>query len=113
MDPFNELYIRSWRDVARYRGPEALGKEGPRALMRLPMLMEEVLEEWEKESWSPRFKAEYMVTHNIVASLAEAPAAALRLNLNAAGPKHEKCYTDTPGCRTSTNRFALSLGIQT
>ena len=35
-DPFNDLYIRTWRDLARYRGSEALGQEGPQALMRLP-----------------------------------------------------------------------------
>ena len=28
-DPFNDLYIRTWRDLARYRGSEALGQEGP------------------------------------------------------------------------------------
>ncbi len=28
-DPFDELYIRTWRDLARYQGPEALGQEGP------------------------------------------------------------------------------------
>jgi pimeloyl-ACP methyl ester carboxylesterase len=84
-DLFNELYIRSWRDTARYRGPEALGKEGPQALMRLPMLMEEVLEEWDQKKWSPRFKAEYTITHNIVGSLTEAAkVTAKRLNL---GPK--------------------------
>jgi len=81
-DPFNELYIRSWRDVARYAGPEALGREGPAALMRLPSLMEEVLEQWEQEKGLPQFKAEYIVTHNIVASLdAAARAAAARLGL--------------------------------
>jgi len=81
-DPFNELYIRSWRDIARYRGPEALGKEGPRALMRLPWLMEEVLEEWDQEKVRPRFKAEYLITHNIVASLTEAArVTAARLKL--------------------------------
>ena len=37
-DPFNELYIRTWRDLARYQGPEALGQEGPTALMRLPAI---------------------------------------------------------------------------
>jgi hypothetical protein len=84
-DPFDELYIRSWRDTARYRGPEALGKEGPKALMRLPMLIEEVFEEWDKEKWSPRFKAEYMITHNIVGSLTEAArVSATRLNLSPA-----------------------------
>jgi len=82
-DPFNELYIRSWRDKARYQGPEALGQEGPKALMRLPMLMEEVFEEWDKTKNQPNFKAEYLITHNIVKSLAEgARATAKRLNLS-------------------------------
>jgi hypothetical protein len=71
-DPFNDLYIRSWRDIARYRGPEALGAEGPTALMRLPWLMEDILAEWEVERRRPQFKAEYMVTHNIVGSLEKA-----------------------------------------
>jgi hypothetical protein len=71
-DPFNELYIRSWRDRARYAGPEALGQEGPTALMRLPALMEDVLNSWEKSKLRPQFKAEYIVTHNIAASLTEA-----------------------------------------
>ena len=87
-DPFNELYIRSWRDVARYAGPEALGREGPTALMRLPSLMEEVLEQWEQEKGLPQFKAEYIVTHNIVGSLeAAARAAAARLGLNEAATR--------------------------
>jgi len=82
-DPFNELYIRSWRDIARYRGPEALGKEGPQALMRLPWLMEEVLQEWDEEKVRPRFKAEYLITHNIVCSLEEAArVTANRLGMN-------------------------------
>jgi hypothetical protein len=82
-DPFNELYIRSWRDKARYQGPEALGQEGPKALMRLPMLMEEVFEEWDKTKNQPNFKAEYLITHNIVKSLAEgARVTAKRLNMS-------------------------------
>ncbi len=82
-DPFNELYIRTWRDLARYRGPEALGQEGPTALMRLPWLMEEVLEAWEKVKARPQFKAEYIITHNIVPSLTQAAqVTAKRLNMN-------------------------------
>ena len=42
--PFNCLHIRTWRDRARYAGPEALAEEGPEALMRLPSLMEDVLQ---------------------------------------------------------------------
>jgi hypothetical protein len=71
-DPFNDLYIRTWRDCARYAGPEALGREGPAALMRLPRLMEQVLDWWNEEKARPQFKAEYIVTHNISASLTEA-----------------------------------------
>ena len=82
-DPFNDLYIRTWRDRARYAGPEALGQEGPGALMRLPALMEEVFDYWERSKKRPNFKAEYVVTHNIVASLTEAArVTAERLKMN-------------------------------
>lgn len=85
-DPFNELYIRSWRDRARYMGPEALGQEGPNVLMRLPSLMEEVFEAWEKAKSRAQFKAEYIITHNIVGSLTEAAqVTAKRMGLDAAG----------------------------
>ena len=81
-DPFNELYIRTWRDGARYAGPEALAKEGPGALMRLPWLMEEVFEKWDREKVRPRFKAEYLITHNIADSLKQAAeVTAKRLNM--------------------------------
>lgn len=85
-DPFYELYLRSWRDLARYRGPEALGKEGPGALMRLPWLMEEVFEEWQKQSVRPLFKCEYVITHRIADSLTEAATVtARRLGLDDEG----------------------------
>jgi hypothetical protein len=82
-DPFNELYIRTWRDLARYLGPESLGQEGPNALMRLPALMEDVLEAWEQVKHRPQFKAEYLVTHAITGSLADAArVSAARLKMN-------------------------------
>jgi hypothetical protein len=82
-DPFYELYLRSWRDLARYRGPEALGQEGPTALMRLPWLMEEIFEEWRHQLVRPLFKCEYVVTHAIEESLvAAASATADRLHLD-------------------------------
>ena len=82
-NPFYELYIRTWRDLARYKGSEALGQEGPQALMRLPWLMEEILDRWENARKRPNFKAEYVVTHNIVKSLeAAARHSARRLGLN-------------------------------
>lgn len=83
-DPFNELYIRTWRDLARYAGPEALGQEGPAALMRLPSLMEDIFARWETSRKRPQFKAEYILTHNIQSSLrAGARATAARLGLDA------------------------------
>jgi len=82
-DPFTDLYLRSWRDRARYAGPEALGKEGPSALMRLPYLMEDVLEGWKTERLRPQFKAEFLITHDIAPSLqAAARAAARRLGFS-------------------------------
>jgi hypothetical protein len=82
-DPFDELYIRSWRDSARYVGPELLGTEGPEALMRLPMVMEDILAGWERAQKSPQFKAEYVITHGIEASLTEAAqVTAKRLELD-------------------------------
>ncbi len=82
-DPFNELYIRTWRDLARYQGPEALGQEGPKALMRLPAIMEDILSAWEASKARPQFKAEYVVTHAITGSLAEgARVTAARLKMN-------------------------------
>jgi len=82
-DPFSELYIRTWRDLARYQGPEALGQEGPQALMRLPAIMEDILEAWEKAKNRPQFKAEYVVTHSITGSLSEAAkVSAARLKMN-------------------------------
>jgi hypothetical protein len=71
-DPFDELTIRTWRDTARYAGAEALGRQGPEALLRLPMIMEDVLDGWRTERKRPQFKCEYLVTWNIVESLAEA-----------------------------------------
>jgi hypothetical protein len=97
-DPFNELYIRTWRDRARYAGPESLGQEGPAALMRLPWLMEEILDWWDKTKARPQFKAEYILTHNIKSSLRKAAeATAERLKL--AGPEKEalvKRYLSLP-----------------
>lgn len=82
--PFTDLYIRTWRDLARYKGPEALGQEGPQALMRLPWLMEEILDSWATMKRRPQFKAEYIVTHNVVPALeAAARHSAQRLGYDA------------------------------
>jgi hypothetical protein len=81
--PFNNLTIRTWRDVARYEGPQVLASEGPTALRRLAMLMEEVFEKWEKETNSPQIKAEYPVHYAVIASLTEgAKVTAKRLKMS-------------------------------
>ena len=83
-DPFNELYLYDWRYKAVRLGGEALLHEGPEALMRLPWLMEEVFETWERMRHYPNFKAEYPVTHEIKSSLIKAAGeTAKRLGLNA------------------------------
>jgi hypothetical protein len=90
-DPFDELYIRSWRDRARYAGPELLGTEGPEALMRLPMIIEEILDSWGDVQKRASFKAEYLVTHDIQPSLVEAATVtAKRLPCGSTGrtPRH-------------------------
>jgi len=82
-EPFYDLTIRTWRDLAKYLGPEAFEKEGPEALMRLPWLMEEVFEDWEQNKIQANFKAEYIVTSNAVAALTEAAQeTARRLNMS-------------------------------
>ena len=78
--PFNGLTIRTWRDIARYRGPEH-GLEGAR---RLPMLMEEIFEEWDHEKHYAQFKAEVYIHFAALDSLAEAArVTARRLGLDA------------------------------
>lgn len=80
--PFNCLHIRTWRDTARYAGPEALMLEGPEALMQLPTLMDEVFESWEKRKRQPNFKAEGPVHFGSTHQLSEAArATAKRLKL--------------------------------
>ena len=50
--------------------------------MRLPWLMEEILDWWDKTKARPQFKSEYVITHNIRASLeAAARAVAARLKM--------------------------------
>ena len=42
-----------------------------RLMERLPAIMEDILEAWDKAKNRPQFKAEYIVTHAVVDSLAE------------------------------------------
>lgn len=79
--PFHDLMLRTWRNAARYIGNEA----GPEAYRRLPLLMEQVFEEWERDKTKPMFKAEFIIHFNGENSLAAAAkAAAARLGLDEA-----------------------------
>jgi hypothetical protein len=83
--PFNDLLVRTWRDIARYRGAEVRSEEGEQGLMRLPWIMEDVFEDWEKTLTQPQFKAEYPLHYAADHALeAAARAAAARLELNEA-----------------------------
>ena len=82
---FDDLSIRTWREEARYAGPQAAMLEGTNALMRLPALMEDVLASWEEAKIQASFKCEYLVTRNIRSSLeAAAAATSARLGLDSA-----------------------------
>ena len=86
--PFTDLLIRNWREIARYRGAEALKSEGPEALMSLAALMEDVLDEWADSTRFPQFKAEYIVHYAAAPALeAAAEATAARLGLGRAAER--------------------------
>lgn len=83
--PFNDLTIRTWRDVARYKGAEVLSQEGPTALLRLPWVMEDVFDDWDRVKDRPQFKAEYPIHYASTRALtAAAKAAAERLKMDRA-----------------------------
>ncbi len=90
--PFNDLLIRNWREIARYRGAEALKSEGPEALMRLAALMEDVHAEWSQSTRFPQFKAEYMIHYAATSQLEDAArVTAERLKL---GPQQTQSLVD-------------------
>ena len=117
-DPFDELYIRSWRDSARYVGPELLGTEGPQALMRLPMVMEDILDGWERSQKRPQFKAEYVITHGIEASLTEAAKATAKRLRYDAGKTAELVdhyiglTRELSGCQAGATGHVSDFGVQ-
>ena len=82
--PFEDLLIRTWRDIARYTGAEVRSQEGEAGLMRLPWVMEEVFDAWNSGLTRPQFKAEYPVHYGCLPAMtAAAKAAARRLDFNA------------------------------
>jgi hypothetical protein len=72
--PFNALRIRTWRDIARYAG-EGREKDDWRLL---PLIMEDVLAQWQNVTNVPQFKAEDSVLFDGATSLADAATAAAK-----------------------------------
>jgi len=90
--PFSCMSLFDWRLTAMYLGDEALMLEGPQALMRLPMLMEEVHEAYERTKHYPKFKTEGPVHFGGLRELGRAArAAAKRLDM---GPERTKQLVD-------------------
>ena len=82
-DPFTDVVVRTWRDIARYKGAEVRSQEGENGLMRLPWVMEDVFQDWEGNIHLPQFKAEYPLHYANLKVMADAAqAAALRLQLS-------------------------------
>lgn len=76
--PFNYMTVRTWRDIARYAGPEA----GMAGIRRLPWLMEDVLAAWNATTHQPGIKAEHTVQFAGYEALSEgARVSARRLGL--------------------------------
>jgi hypothetical protein len=77
--PFNQIMVRTWRDIARYAGAEA----GDGAARRLPWLMEDVLEAWSRTTNRPGIKAEHLIQFAATGPLGEAArVSARRLGLD-------------------------------
>ncbi|MGH7090622.1 MAG: hypothetical protein ACREFQ_17140, partial [Stellaceae bacterium] len=56
--PFNYLLVRTWRELARYKGAELAMQEGEKPLFRLAQVMEEIFDAWSEAKRFPQFKAE-------------------------------------------------------
>ncbi len=82
-NPFNDLLVRDWRELARYAGAEAYMQEGGDPLMRLPWVMEQVFEMWDEVKRFPQIKAEYFFhIHSIPALTEAATVTAARLGMS-------------------------------
>jgi hypothetical protein len=78
--PFNWITVRTWRDIARYAGPE----NGQAGLRRLPWLMEEIFERWETQRQAPSIKSQHVIQFAAYHALeAGARVTAERLGMNA------------------------------
>ena len=70
--PFNYVLVRTWRELARYRGAELAMQEGDKPLFRLTQVMEEIFESWDSVKRFPQFKAENWYHNRTPSCLIEA-----------------------------------------
>lgn len=76
--PFNCLLVRSWRELARYKGAELALAEGDKPLFRLARVMEEIFASWDEVKRFPQFKAENWFHNRTPSCLTEAAQVAAR-----------------------------------
>ncbi len=76
--PFNYVLVRTWRELARYRGAELALQEGEKPLFRLAQVMEEVFEHWDDAKRFAQFKAESWYHNRTPSCLTEAARVAAR-----------------------------------
>jgi hypothetical protein len=74
--PFNYVLVRTWRELARYKGAELALQEQERPLFRLAQVMEEIFELWSDVRRFPQFKAENWFHNRTPSCLTEAARAA-------------------------------------
>ncbi|MGH6738901.1 MAG: hypothetical protein ACREDY_07685, partial [Bradyrhizobium sp.] len=77
--PFNYVLVRSWRELARYKGAELAMQEGEKPLFRLAQVMEEVFEAWNEAKRFPQFKAENWYHNRTPSCLIEAAQVAAKV----------------------------------
>jgi hypothetical protein len=76
--PFNYVLVRTWRELARYKGAELAMQEGEKPLFRLAQVMEELFEQWDDVKRFPQFKAENWFHNRTPSCLREAAQVAAR-----------------------------------
>lgn len=76
--PFNYVLVRTWRELARYKGAELAMQEGDKPLYRLAQVMEEIFEMWDDAKRFPQFKAENWYHNRTPSCLTEAARVAAR-----------------------------------
>lgn len=81
---FDHVLIRTWRELARYKGAEVAMQEGEKPLFRLAWLIEEIFDMWEEAKRFPQFKAEnWLHLYSIPCLTQAAEVTAKRLKMNA------------------------------